>query len=117
MWEDFLDILDANSFNKACKEDLNSILTVLFVEKTEYCYSQNWLSYKCTGKSFSVLFFIPLIRSTRKDPFILLAFLKKYKDVFDLVKAVKLINQGGFKHIIKTTNPLLFGPLYNFSGP
>jgi hypothetical protein len=36
------------------------------------------------------LFFALLIRNTGKDPFILLAFLKKYKDVFDLVKAAKL---------------------------
>jgi hypothetical protein len=92
VWKDFLEILNANSFNKACKKDLNSILTILFVKKTKYYYSQNWLSYKCTGKSFSVLFFIPLVKSTRKDPSILLAFLKKYKDVFDLVKAIKLAN-------------------------
>jgi hypothetical protein len=85
-----LEILDVDSFNKACKKDLNSILTVLFVKKTEYCCLQNWLSYKYTGESFSVLFSIPLIKSTRKDPFILLAFLKRYKDVFDLVEAAKL---------------------------
>jgi hypothetical protein len=85
-----LEILNANSFNKAYKKDLNSILTILFVKKTEYYCLRNWLSYKCTGKSFSILFSAPLIKSTKKDPFILLAFLKKYKDVFDLVKTVKL---------------------------
>jgi hypothetical protein len=64
----------------------------LFVKKTECCYSQNWLSYKYIGESFSVLFFVSLVKSTKKDPFILLAFLKRYKDVFDLVKAVKFID-------------------------
>jgi hypothetical protein len=112
-----LEILNADSFNKACKEDLNNILIVLFVKKTEYYCSQNWSSYKCTDKSFNVLFFVPLIRSTRKDLFILLAFLKKYKDVFNLVKAAKLIDQGGFKYVIKTTSPSLFSFLYNLSGP
>jgi hypothetical protein len=112
-----LEILDADSFNKACKEDLNSILTVLFVKKTEYCCPQNWLSYKCTGESFSVLFSASLVESTGKDPSTLPAFLKGYKDVFDLVKATKLADQRGFKHAIKTTGPLLFGPLYNLSGP
>jgi hypothetical protein len=92
--------LNINSFNKACKKDLNNILTVLFIKKTEYCCLQNWLSYEYTGKSFSVLFFVLLIKSTRKDPFILSAFLNGYKNVFNLVKAVKLINQRGFKHII-----------------
>jgi hypothetical protein len=87
-----LEILNTNSFNKAYEKDLNSILTILFIKKTEYCYSQNWLSYKCINKSFSVLFSAPLIKSTKKDLFILLAFLKKYKNVFDLVKAVKLID-------------------------
>jgi hypothetical protein len=90
MWEDFLEILNANSFNKACEKDLNSILTVLFIKKTECCCLQNWSSYKYTGESFSVLFFAPLIRSIKKDSFILSAFLKRYKNVFDLVKAVKL---------------------------
>jgi hypothetical protein len=85
-----LEILNVDSFNKACEKDLNSILTVLFVEKTEYCCLQNWSSYKYTGESFSVLFFAPLVRSTKKDLFILLVFLKKYKNVFNLVKAVKL---------------------------
>jgi hypothetical protein len=112
-----LDILNADSFNKAYKGDLNSILTILFVKKTKCCCLQNWLSYKCTGESFSVLFSAPLIRSTRKDPFILLAFLKKYKNVFDLVKAVKLTDQGGFEHTIETISPLLFGLLYNLLGP
>jgi hypothetical protein len=112
-----LEILDVNSFNKACEKDLNSILTILFVKKTEYCCSQNWLSYKYTGKSFSVLFFAPLIKSTKKDSFILLAFLKRYKNVFDLVKAAKLADQRGFKHVIKTISPLLFGPLYNLLRP
>jgi hypothetical protein len=112
-----LEILNTDSFNKACEEDLNSILTVLFIEKTKCCCPQNWSSYKCTGESFSVLFSVLLIRSTRKDPSILPAFLKKYKDVFDLVKAVKLADQGGFKHTIKTTSLLLFGPLYNLLGP
>jgi hypothetical protein len=112
-----LEILDADSFNKACERDPNSILTVLFVKKTEYCCLQNWLSCEYTGKSFSVLFSAPLVRSTRKDPFILLAFLKRYKDVFNLVKAAKFADQGGFKHVIKTTGPLLFGLLYNLSGP
>jgi hypothetical protein len=92
VWEDFLEILDADSFNKACEEDLNSILTVLFVEKTECCCSQNWLSYEYTGESFSVLFFVLLVKSIRKDPFTLLAFLKKYKNVFNPVKAAKLID-------------------------
>jgi hypothetical protein len=87
-----LDILNADSFNKACEQDLNSILTILFVKKTECCYLQNWLSYKCIGKSFSVLFFVLLIENTRKDFSILPAFLKRYKDVFNLVKAAKLIN-------------------------
>jgi hypothetical protein len=63
------------------------------------------------------LFFVPLIRSTRKDPFILLAFLKRYKDVFDLVKAVKLADQKGFKYVIKTISLLLFGLLYNLLRP
>jgi hypothetical protein len=112
-----LEILDADSFNKAYEEDLNSILTVLFVKKTEYCYLQNWSSYKCTGKSFSVLFSAPSVRSTRKDPFTLPAFLKRYEDVFDPVEAAKLTDQGGFKHAIKTISPSLFGPLYNLSGP
>jgi hypothetical protein len=112
-----LEILNADSFNKACEKDLNSILTVLFVEKTECCYSQNWLSCKYTGKSFSVLFSVPLVRSTRKDPFILLAFLKRYKNIFDLVKAAKLANQEGFEYIIKTTSSLLFGLLYNLLRP
>jgi hypothetical protein len=112
-----LDILNADSFNKACKKDLNSILTVLFVKKTEYYCLQNWSSYKCTSKSFSVLFSVPLIRSTKKDPFILSGFLKGYKNVFNLIKAAKLADQGGFKHAIKTTSPLSFGPLYNLSGP
>jgi hypothetical protein len=112
-----LEILNADSFNKACKEDLNNILTVLFVKKTKYYCLKNWSSYKCISESFSVLFFEPLVRSTRKDPFILLAFLKRYKNVFDLIKAAKLADQGGFKHVIKTTNPLLFGPLYNLLGP
>jgi hypothetical protein len=112
-----LEILNINSFNKACEKDLNSILTVLFVKKTKYYCSQNWLSCECTGKSFSVLFSVPLVRSTRKDPFILLAFLKGYKDVFDLVKAAKLIGQGGFEHVIKTISLLLFSLLYNLSGP
>jgi hypothetical protein len=85
-----LEILDADSFNKAYKKDPNNILTVLFVKKTEYYCSQNWSGYKCTGKSFSVLFSAPLVRSTRKDPFTLSAFLKKYKNVFDLVKVAKL---------------------------
>jgi hypothetical protein len=85
-----LEILDADSFNKAYEKDPNSILTVLFVKKTECCCPQNWSSYKYTGKSFSVSFSAPLIGSTKKDPFILSAFLKRYKDVFDLVKAVKL---------------------------
>jgi hypothetical protein len=87
-----LEILDADSFNKAYEGDLNSILTVLFVKKTECCCPQNWLSCECTGESFSVLFFAPLVRSTRKDPSILPAFLKGYKDVFDLVKAAKLVD-------------------------
>jgi hypothetical protein len=39
--KDFLKILDADSFNKACEEDPNNILTVLFVKKTKYYYSQN----------------------------------------------------------------------------
>jgi hypothetical protein len=112
-----LEILNADSFNKACKKDPNSILTVLFVKKTEYCCSQNWSSCKCTGESFSVLFFTPLIRNTRKDPSTLSAFLKGYKDVFDLVKAAKLADQGGFEHAIKTTSPSLFGLLYNLLGP
>jgi hypothetical protein len=112
-----LDILDADSFNKACKEDLNSILTVLFVKKTKCCCLQNWSSYKCIGKSFSVLFFTPLVRSTGKNPFTLPAFLKEYKDVFDLVKAAKLVDQGGFEHVIKTIGPLSFGLLYNLLGP
>jgi hypothetical protein len=112
-----LDILDVDSFNEACKEDLNSILTILFVKKTECCCPQNWSSYECTGESFSVLFSALLIRSTRKDPFTLSAFLKEYKDVFDLVKAAKLADQGGFEHAIKTISPLLFGLLYNLSGP
>jgi hypothetical protein len=112
-----LEILDANSFNKACKKDLNSILTILFVKKTEYCCLRNWLSCKYTGNSFSVLFSAPLVRSTRKDPFILSAFLKEYKNVFDLVKAAKLTDQGGFEHAIKTTGSLLFDPLYNLLRP
>jgi hypothetical protein len=87
-----LKILNVNSFNKAYKRDLNSILIILFVKKTEYYCLQNWLSCKYTDKSFSVLFFIPLVKSTKKDPFILLAFLKEYKNVFDLVKAAKFIN-------------------------
>jgi hypothetical protein len=58
-----------------------------------------------------------LIKSTKKDPFILLAFLKRYKNVFDLIKAAKLADQKGFKHIIKTTNSLLFGLLYNLLRP
>jgi hypothetical protein len=85
-----LEILNTNSFNKACEKDLNSILTILFVKKTKYYCLQNWLSYKYISKSFSVSFSVPLIKSTKKDPFILLAFLKKYKNVFDLVKAAKL---------------------------
>jgi hypothetical protein len=112
-----LEILDVNSFNKAYKKDPNSILTILFVKKTEYCCLQNWLSYKCKGESFSVSFSVPLVRSTGKDPFILPAFLKKYKNVFDLVKAAKLVNQGGFKYTIKTTGLLLFGLLYNLLRP
>jgi hypothetical protein len=112
-----LEILNANSFNKAYKRDLNSILTVLFIKKTEYYCSQNWLSCKCTDKSFSVLFSIPLVKSTRKNPFILSAFLKEYKNVFDLVKAVKLVDQKGFEHVIKTTSPSLFSLLYNLLGP
>jgi hypothetical protein len=36
------------------------------------------------------LFFVLLVKSIKKDLFILLAFLKKYKDVFNLVKAAKL---------------------------
>jgi hypothetical protein len=111
-----LEILDADSFNEAYKEDLNSILIVLFVKKTKCCYSRNWSSYKCTNKSFSVSFSAPLIKSTRKDLFILLAFLKGYKDVFDLVKAAKLTDQEGFKHAIKTISSLLFGLLYNLLG-
>jgi ABC-type sugar transport system permease subunit len=112
-----LEILDANSFNKAYEKDLNNILTVLFIKKTEYYCLQNWLSYKYISKSFSVLFSILLIKSTKKNPFILLAFLKEYKNVFDLVKAAKLIDQRGFKHVIKTTGPLLFSPLYNLLRP
>jgi hypothetical protein len=112
-----LEILDVDSFNKACEGDLNSILTVLFVKKTECCCSRNWLSCECTGKSFSVLFSAPSVESTGKDPSILPAFLKGYKDVFDPVKAAKLADQGGFEHAIKTTGPLLFGLLYNLSGP
>jgi hypothetical protein len=38
------------------------------------------------------LFSVFLIKNTKKDPFILLAFLKEYKDVFNLVKAAKLID-------------------------
>jgi hypothetical protein len=112
-----LEILDADSFNKACKKDLNSILTVLFVKKTECYYLQNWLSYEYTGESFSVLFSAPSVRSTRKNPSILPAFLKRYKNVFNPVKAAKLTDQGGFEHAIKTTSPLLFSPLYNLSRP
>jgi hypothetical protein len=112
-----LEILDADSFNKACKEDLNSILTVLFVKKIKCCCLQNWSSCECISESFNVLFFAPLVRSTRKDPFILLAFLKRYKDVFDLIKAAKLADQGGFEHAIKTTSSLLFSPLYNLLRP
>jgi hypothetical protein len=112
-----LDILNANSFNKAYKRDLNSILTILFVKKTKYYCLQNWLSYKYTSKSFSVLFSIPLIKSIKKDPFTLSAFLKKYKNVFNLVKVIKLANQKDFEHTIKTTSPSLFGLLYNLSGP
>jgi hypothetical protein len=85
-----LEILNANSFNKACKEDLNNILIILFIKKTEYCCLQNWLSCECISESFSVLFSTPLVRSTRKDPSILPAFLKRYKDVFNPVKAAKL---------------------------
>jgi hypothetical protein len=112
-----LEILNADSFNKAYKEDPNSILTILFVKKTEYYCPQNWLSYKCTGESFSISFSTPLVRSTRKDPSTLSAFLKRYKDVFDPVEAAKLADQKGFEHAIKTTSPLLFGPLYNLLGP
>jgi hypothetical protein len=90
VWEDFLDILNANSFNKACEKDLNNILTVLFIKKTECYCPRNWLSCEYIGESFSVLFSAPLVKSTEKDPFILLAFLKEYKNVFDLVKAAKL---------------------------
>jgi hypothetical protein len=63
------------------------------------------------------LFSAPLVRSNRKDPFILPAFLKGYKDVFDPVKAAKLADQKGFKHAIKTTGLSLFGPLYNLLRP
>jgi hypothetical protein len=87
----------------------------LFIKKTKYCCPQNWLSYKYIGERFSVLFSVPLVKSTRKDPFILLAFLKGYKDVFNLVKAAKLVDQKGFKYVIKTTSPLLFSLLYNLS--
>jgi hypothetical protein len=73
--------------------------------------------HKYIGKSFSVLFSAPLIKNTKKDSFILLAFLKRYENVFNLVKAAKFINQGGFKYIIKTIGPLLFGLLYNLLGP
>jgi hypothetical protein len=58
-----------------------------------------------------------LVGSTGKDPFILPAFLKRYKDVFDLVKAAKLADQGGFEHAIETTGPPLFGLLYNLLRP
>jgi hypothetical protein len=112
-----LEILNANNFNKACKKDPNSILTILFIKKTKCYCPQNWSSYKCTSKSFSVLFSALLVRSTRKDPFILSAFLKRYKNVFDLVKAAKLADQGGFKHTIKTISPLLFSLLYNLLRP
>jgi hypothetical protein len=112
-----LEILNADSFNKACEKDLNSILTTLFVKKTEYCCLRNWSSCECIGESFSVLFSAPLVRSTKKDPSILSAFLKGYKNVFDLVKAAKLANQEGFKHAIKTISPLLFGLLYNLLRP
>jgi hypothetical protein len=112
-----LDILNADSFNKACEGDPNCIPTALFIEKTEYCCPQNWSSYECTGESFSVSFSAPSVRSTRKDPSTLPAFLKGYKDVFNPVKAAKLADQGGFEHAIETTGPPPFGPLYNLSGP
>jgi hypothetical protein len=112
-----LEILNTDSFNKAYKKDPNNFLIILFIKKTKYYYSQNWSSCKYTGKSFSVLFFTPLVKSTKKDPFILSAFLKGYKDVFDLVKAAKLVNQESFKHTIKTISSLLFGLLYNLLGP
>jgi hypothetical protein len=63
------------------------------------------------------LFFALLIRSTRKDLSTLPAFLKRYKDVFNLVKAAKLADQRGFKYVIKTTGSLSFSLLYNLLGP
>jgi hypothetical protein len=77
----------------------------------------NWLSYKCTGESFSVLFFILLIKNTGKDSFILSVFLIRYKNVFDLIKAAKLADLKGFKYVIKTISSLLFGLLYNLFRP
>jgi transposase InsO family protein len=116
-WEDFLEILDADSFDEACEGDPNSIPTALFVEKTECCCPRNWSSCECTGESFSVSFSAPSVGSTGKDPSTLPAFLKGYEDVFDPVEAAKLADQGGFEHAIETTGPPPFGPLYNLSGP
>jgi hypothetical protein len=44
-------------------------------------------------------------------------YLQDFADVFDTPPTREVVDHKGFEHIIKTTDPPPYGPLYNLSEP